>query len=132
MILRRTEFLSTGIYGTWSTDKGALLYVTLEHSYPIIPDSTSSSTSFAPKVPCGTYDCIRRLSPRFGYDVFILKDVPGCDFIEIHKGNVEADSEGCILLGTFRSGNSILQSKEAFDNFMQLMTGIDSFSLTVS
>jgi hypothetical protein len=49
-------------------------------------------------VPIGTYETVRFQSPSKG-DVFLLKDVPDREMIEIHMGNTIRDIEGCILPG---------------------------------
>jgi hypothetical protein len=48
----------------------------------------------------------------------LLVDVPGRSDIEIHWGNTEANTRGCILLGDSIPGaNFIGDSRQAFDNF---------------
>lgn len=49
-------------------------------------------------IPAGTYPCEPWHSPSKG-DVIRILSVPGRDNILIHKGNTEADSLGCILVG---------------------------------
>lgn len=127
-VLHRTEESADGIFGMLADTFANQLAVTLEHAY----DSGHGDGSFAPKIPPGEYICQRRHSPHFGFDVFELQDVPGHDNIEIHPGNSEKDSEGCILLGIFRQGNDILESKAAFDKFMSVtQKNVDKFILTV-
>lgn len=54
-------------------------------------------------IPAGTYPVVKFVSPTKG-NVFLLKDVPGRDKVEIHIGNYAAerkiDTIGCILPGT--------------------------------
>ncbi len=127
IILRRTEESAEGIFGAMTDELGNQVCVTLEHAY----DSGLGNGTFAPKIPAGTYTCRRRLSPHFGFEVFEVLKVPNCTFIEIHPGNTEKDSIGCILVGTTRQGDAITQSRVAFDKFMELQKGLDSFQLTV-
>ena len=58
-------------------------------------------------------------------------NVPGCSNIEIHRGNTESDSEGCVLVGLARSGDTIIYSEKAFDALMSYLDGIDNFALCV-
>ena len=96
-------------------------FVTLEHAFD---DLTTS-------VPVGVYTCRRYHSPKFGYDVFVLDGVPGHTFIEIHIGNYNKDSHGCILLGMHDAGYMIDHSREAFNSFMAVQAGLDTFELEV-
>lgn len=127
MKLVRNEFSINGIFGNLYDDSDNHLAHTLEHAYPF--DDTGL---FVPKIPNGNYICKRRLSPHFGYDVFELIDVPGHDFIEIHVGNIQADSSGCILLGQERIANGLIGSRMAFGSFMTMLNGVDQFPLQVS
>lgn len=71
------------------------------------------------RIPKGTYVVGLRDSPKFGKDMLWIKDVPGFQFILIHKGNTDADTEGCLLLGEqFVESNgriSLVKSKIAYD-----------------
>lgn len=130
--LFRKAYISSGIFGFLQTFDGAQIAVTLEHAYPQSqPEDSSGAETYAPKVPNGTYHCTRRMSPHFGYEVFMLNDVPGCEFIEIHAGNTQGDSHGCILLGHSMGQGMILNSRLAFERFMELQKDCDSFELTV-
>lgn len=50
-------------------------------------------------IPEGTYEAVLYDSPSKGI-VYLLKDVPDRSMIEIHKGNFNKDSTGCILVGS--------------------------------
>lgn len=85
-------------------------------------------------VPAGTYECRRVKSPRFG-NTFQVMDVPGRSEILFHKGNLEDDTEGCILVG--EAFNPVLgrpgitQSGEGFAEFLQLLQMTQRFPLTI-
>ena len=66
-------------------------------------------------IPRGRYRVIVNHSNRFKRDLPLLLAVPGFDAIRIHPGNTEADTEGCILVGTKRGPSSILESRVAFN-----------------
>lgn len=136
MILKvqRLDYLASGIFGTLSNEDSTLFLGCAEHSYPVLPaDAVSLSTSYQPKVPPGQYTCLRRMSPKFGYEVFCLQDVPGCTFIEIHPGNYpQVDSDGCFILGMSRVGDMLQMSQAAFKLFMGALSGVDSFELVIT
>lgn len=129
MNLVRSQFRQDGIFGSLYQPDGDLVAVTLEHAYLEIG-------GYVPKLPDGLYTCKRRLSPRFGRELFQIMDVPGCTFMEIHVGNFQIDSDGCVLLGvnviTVGDAKAISSSRIAFNHFMDLQSGIDEFPLNVS
>lgn len=50
-------------------------------------------------IPAGRYRVTLEDSPRFGPATLTINDVPGYQWIRMHAGNTDADTEGCILLG---------------------------------
>ena len=68
-------------------------------------------------IPRGTYEVIIDFSTRFQRDMPHVLNVPGFTGIRIHSGNTDADTDGCILLGTTRTDNEVLNSRVAFDDF---------------
>lgn len=143
IILSRRNFREDGIFGEMTDEKGKFICVTLERAFKIDEQKTADdgtefiSTTYQPIVPKGVYKCIRYDSPKHGYQVFLLVDVPGHDHVEIHIGNWNHDSDGCILLGRqygsrlVPGGMMIVQSSDAFKSFMASQSGIDAFMLTV-
>ena len=75
------------------------------------------------RIPAGTYDLGLRYSPKFtpryGHDMLHVQNVPGFEYILIHPGNTERDTEGCILVGNDAHFNphgpsEITRSKDAY------------------
>ena len=119
--LRRVSLSADGIFSNFFDEDENIIAVSVERSY-----------NGKPKLPDGHYMCERRMSPHFGYEVFQIMDVPGCDSIEIHRGNTQWDSIGCVCVGTEILGITVTESKKSFLKFMDLQKGNDSFALTVS
>lgn len=74
-------------------------------------------------IPVGTYPISVYMSPKNGFNVYLLSDVPGYDMIEIHPGNTYADTAGCILVGNeiglVNNVYAVMNSKKVFDNLMK-------------
>lgn len=81
-------------------------------------------------IPAGIYPVKRHASPRFG-NTFEVTGVPGRDEILFHGGNTTADTHGCILLGKIRNDNRLIKSREALQQFFDLIGGEETFQLKV-
>ena len=72
------------------------------------------------RIPPGIYKIGLRFSPKFsiryGHDMLWVKDVPGFEYILIHKGNTDDDTEGCILVGKRIHLGLLEDSKTAYAN----------------
>lgn len=94
-------------------------------------------------IPAGGYDVSRcraspdyhfKDSPQFG-DTFQVRNVPGRSQILFHRGNIDDDTHGCILIG--ESFNPVLgkpgitASREGFAEFLHIMGQVDHFRLEI-
>lgn len=81
-------------------DEHQLCY-TLEDEVREIPGKPVSEWKIkgATAIPAGRYRVTLQDSPRFGRDTLTIHDVPGFEYIRMHAGNSEADTDGCPLLG---------------------------------
>lgn len=123
MRLVRENCKPTGIFGSLQDDSGNVICVTLEHSYDCVP-----------KVPNGTYKCIRSihaLHDGVKFETFEITGVAGHSGILFHIGNYNGDSSGCVLLGKTVNGDAITNSKVTFNKFMTMLVEVDEFTLTV-
>ena len=94
-------------------------------------------------IPAGEYEVKRCIaskeygyknSPRFG-DTFNVINVKDRSKILFHKGNIDDDSHGCIIIGeqfgTLHGDTAVLSSRQGFAEFMSLLKGHNEFELTI-
>ena len=126
MTLKRVSTNRDGTYGVLIDDTVPFA-VTLERSW-------EDNEPFVSCIPAGVYRCERARSPRFG-ETFEVLDVPGRTSILFHKGNVEDDTSGCILVAeqfeSLGSKTAVLRSAKGFEELMITLKGVESFDLTV-
>lgn len=135
MELKRIAYTPHGTFGVLLKDNIPYA-VTLER--PWLDNQRKVSC-----IPEGTYKCLRcRVSPdymsdspRFG-DTFQIYDVPDRSNILFHKGNLNDDSYGCVLVGeqfgVLNRTPGILASKAGFDEFKRITDDIDQFWIRIS
>ena len=82
-------------------------------------------------IPLGTYKITLFMSPKRGYLVPLLHNVPMFSWIEIHIGNSCADTMGCILVGEKRGTDRIYNSTNAFRRLMKILQAEDEISITI-
>ena len=105
---------------------GERIAVTLEEPWLDNADNVSC-------VPPGIYEWFKRESPKRGYEVIELRDVPDRENVQIHIGNTTKDTEGCILVGSGRGedGKSITGSKLAFQKLMTELKDTDAGTIEI-
>ena len=85
-------------------------------------------------IPRGSYVCRRVVSPHFG-EVFEVTNVPGRTHVLLHKANTLKDLKGCIGVGEEFAGGVaapyLADSKRGFDEFMALLSGVETFRLNI-
>lgn len=119
LFLTRNDVTDHGLFGHLVADSGNFDCVTLErHDIDI---------------PTGTYKMTLYNSPEHGLTP-LLHDVPGRSMIEIHEGNWEFNSKGCILVGSFRDAldNTMIDnSKDTKNKLVALLQGCDDICIAV-
>lgn len=98
-----------GAFGHWILPEGRLLY-TCEDRWRNNQNNISCIPP-GPADPPIIYEIERDRTGRFQYYRFI--NVDGRDNIEVHNGNEEDNTEGCVLIGT---GLGLLNDKWAVTN----------------
>lgn len=129
--LTRVRCVLYGIFGQLSRESGEAVCQTLEHSYV---SGEPTRPVYTPKIPVGMYQCIRGKHTPEGHpplETFEITNVPGHTRILFHRGNVNDDSKGCVLLGTAANSSFLFNSEIAFGDFMGLQEGCDEFTLVV-
>lgn len=76
-------------------------------------------------IPAGKYVVQLTMSTRFKRVLPLLRDVPMFEGIRIHPGNTAEDTEGCILVGQDRHGQSVGRSRDAFNALFAKMQEAD-------
>lgn len=88
-------------------------------------------------IPTGQYVCKMIMSPKRGYEVYLLLGTEPRTAVEIHSGNFCGDVskgykshvEGCILLGNqlgqLDGQNAVVDSRSAITEFIEIMEGKD-------
>lgn len=82
-------------------------------------------------IPAGKYKVVITMSPRFKRRLPLLVGVPGFDGIRIHPGNTHRDTDGCILVGEQIVGESILQSRIAFNRLFEILDGQPNVTIEI-
>jgi hypothetical protein len=87
-------------------------------------------------IPNGTYKAVRYNSPKNKREVWLLKDVPGYTYVEIHIGNLPHETLGCILVGEYfdklRGNRAIKNSGATFEKLMQITRNENELLVTVA
>lgn len=122
--LERVQCTPDATIGSLSID-GAWLCWTCEDAVREVPGQPVDTWKVPGKtaIPAGTYEVDVTMSQRFGRLLPVLLDVPGFTGVRIHPGNTAADTEGCLLPGLTRAGQSVGLSRRAFDQILPAIRG---------
>lgn len=78
-------------------------------------------------IPTGRYRVTKYFSPKHQKDVPLLLNVPGFEGVEIHVGNFPKDMDGCLLLGSEKGTDAVLNSTPTVAEFYkQVFAVLDS------
>lgn len=99
----------------WLTDKSSIGELSVDGIFECFTLELPAGSCIPPGRYRVTWGRSPRLSALAGHDVFTprLHDVPDFDGILIHPGNFAIDTKGCILPGTQRLQDEVLNSRVA-------------------
>ena len=128
IVLQRESLTETSTAGTLFVDGEKFCY-TLED--PMREDPRKPVAEWKLKgrtaIPTGDYRVTLAPSPKRGGRIMpLLLAVPGFTGIQIHSGNTAEDTEGCILVGTWRdNADTIRGSRAAYEKlFPKIQTAV--------
>jgi hypothetical protein len=74
-------------------------------------------------IPSGKYKVIIDFSNRFRRKMPLLLNVPNFSGVRIHNGNTDKDTQGCVLVGKYKSTpDFIYDSAKTFDLLFKRLT----------
>ena len=126
MLLKRVAKTADGVFGVL-LDCGIPFALTCE------PEDKNNAADIS-CIPPGQYTCKRVDSPHFG-DTFEITDVPARTHVLFHKGNIEDNTKGCVLVGEqfeyYKGKVAVLASKKGYGEFMRRLKDVDEFTLKI-
>ena len=129
MIIGRIKDTEYGMFGILFNE-GIPFALTLENTW--INNVRNHSC-----IPIGKYKCKRHDSPKHG-ETFQIMNVSNRGEIEgilFHKGNLDDDTRGCILIGeqfgVLNNEPAILRSGDGFAEFMNKNKNVNEFDLII-
>ena len=138
MRIKRIASTKHGTFGViWGDGRAAPFALTLERPWA---DNQKGMSC----IPAGEYAVLRcKASPDYGFkdsskfgNTFQVMNVPGRSYILFHKGNLDDDTRGCILIGEqygfLRGQPAILASGPGFKEFLGIMATKNGFDLVIT
>lgn len=128
LLLRRKWFTQNSTIGELYIDDKFECYI-LEDVARALGVKIKGQTA----IPEGDYQVIVTFSNRFNKDLPLLVNAPNSTVsdnhgavwsgIRIHSGNDSQDTEGCLLTGTQRITDKVINSRIAFSKLMEKIDG---------
>jgi len=112
---------------------GKLTIEDVKHNMIYTLENPQRETTKDSRIPAGEYLC-RPFNGQKYKNVYEITNVPNRTAILFHWGNLEKDTEGCVLLGNklgkINGEPAVLESKKCFEMFRSLI-GKNSFQLVI-
>lgn len=126
LIIKR---IVTGIHGTF----GVFLFNDIPFALTLEREWLDNQRGIS-CIPAGHYICKRVNSPKFG-NTFEITKVPNRTSILLHRGNLDDDSHGCILVGEqfepINGSPGIAVSTHGYNEFMTITANVNEFELSI-
>jgi len=123
----RVSQTDDGTFGVFLADYNLPFALTLERKWLYNKKDESC-------IPPGDYICQRITSPKFG-ETFEITHVQNRTHVLFHKGNIQDNSRGCILVGEsfdpVGKGYGITHSGDGFAEFLQRLNKVQQFRLVI-
>lgn len=134
LILKRWPSQEHGTFGAWCDDEGYPFMPSLERPW-------ADNEPFVSCIPAGTY-LYKRVPTNMqsvhkaGYsETFEVQGVPGRTLIRVHPANWAHELQGCMATGSaygyINDTPAIESSRDAFQEWMERLDGIDEFELEI-
>jgi len=128
-LLIRLEQSPQGAIGVLLFD-GAIFCFTLQ------PDEADKAKFH---IPAGDYIATRYHGTRVPNTFIITRpgkdNIDGHKYLEFHAGNTEADTEGCVLVGSstgkLKGNRAVLNSGVTFQQFLAYTANVNSFPIKI-
>lgn len=131
-VIRATENSDT-TFGVFAKEDGTAFACSMELKW-------KNNAKNISRIPPGEYVIRRFVSPKFKIETFRIFGVPDRDYCLVHPANVVTELEGCIAIGNSfdyvapkgkTADDGLGNSREEFEEFMKLMTGVNEATLIV-
>src|SRR5438445_811108 len=109
LLLLRNRFYSTHTIGQLYVD-GTYFCFVLEDVVREVPGQAVEKWKIQNEtaIPQGRYRVTLEDSGRFGPDTLTIQNVPGFQYIRMHPGNTDKDTDGCLILGYKLDSNNLI------------------------
>ena len=82
-------------------------------------------------IPTGTYKVTITYSNRFKKNMPLINNVKGFEGIRIHSGNINQDTEGCILVGFNKVKGNVINSRDTYNKLFSVLSKSNNITITI-
>lgn len=122
--LKRIEFTEKSTIGELSID-GALFCYTIEDKDRKLEIAGNQKIKGLTAIPRGTYEVVMTYSNRFKQYMPLILNVPFFEGIRIHTGNTSEHTEGCLIVGTQKGKDMVMNSRIAYTELLKRIKSVE-------